>query len=133
MVNGEWDSRNLELALTNDITEIEAWDKDYQQHNIILTHKQHPIYELPIPINQWSVSPNPTSGEVVVEMVSKENKVVVFELMDAQGKILFTQNIEVVKGTNIFNLNLKSKTSLQSGLYFLKANGATQRLIVNAQ
>jgi hypothetical protein len=120
-------TNDLKLTLTTDITEIEAWDKDFNQYNIILTKQQ----KLQTPNSeQWSVSPNPTSGDVVVNMISKENKTVVFELINAQGKALYTQSFEVIKGKNVFNLNLKKKNYLASGLYFLKANGMMQRLII---
>ena len=124
-------NEELGLSLTNDITEIEAWDKDNQQLNVVLTQKQNFISNLPIATNEgWSFSPNPTSGEVIVKMISRENKSVLFELIDAQGKNLFTHNFELNKGANVLNLNLKEKNNLPSGLYFIKANGITKRLIV---
>ena len=59
----------------------------------------------------WTVSPNPTSGDVAVALVSKSNKNIVFELSNAQSKTLYTQNFEAVKGNNIFKLNLKKKAN----------------------
>ncbi len=124
-------STDLQLIINNSITEIEAWDKDFQKHNIILS-KRATINDKPETRNEWfTVSPNPTSGNVVVNLISKENKLVVFELSNVQGKMLYTQSFEAVKGNNTFKLNLKKKSNLPSGLYFLKANGTVQRIVIN--
>ena len=124
---------NLEfgLSLTNDITEIEAWDKNYQQHNVILTKRETKNEKQETVNEKWSVSPNPTKGDVVVTMVSNIVKNVLFELSTADGKMVFKQNVEVIKGANKIPLALNKNKYLPSGLYFLKANGTTQRLVIN--
>ena len=111
-------STNIELALTNDITVTEAWDKDYNQRNIILTKQQ----KLQTPnTEKWSLSPNPTSGEIKVSMISKTNKTVSFELTDAQGKTILKQVAELQKGNNSFILNLKQNGNLNHRYLFLKS------------
>ena len=127
--NGKWNAKSLELALTNDITEIEAWDKNYQQHNVVLSKKA--TNQNPIAKELFTVSPNPTNGEVVVNMFSKTNKLVVFELCNTIGKKLFEQSVEITKGNNVFHFNLKNKNYLPSGIYFMKANGEVQRIVIN--
>ncbi|MCX6210246.1 MAG: T9SS type A sorting domain-containing protein, partial [Bacteroidetes bacterium] len=114
---------SLELAITNDIAEIEAWDKDFNQHKIILTKQVATTNNLPLTTSQWSVSPNPTSGEIKVSIVSKNNKTVSFELTDAQGKTILKQSVELQKGNNNFTINLKKNGNLTTGIYFLKAIG----------
>ncbi len=79
----------------------------------------------------FTVSPNPTNGDVVVTMVSNIAKNVIFELSTADGKMVFKQNIEVTKGINKIPLTLNKNKYLPSGLYFLKANGVIKRLVVN--
>ena len=110
---------NLELGISGAITEIAAWDKDYNQHNIALTKQE----KLVSTAEQWSVSPNPTSGEIRISMVSKTNKTIVFELTDAQGKSILKQLAELQKGNNSFTMNLKKNGNLTTGIYFLKAVG----------
>ncbi|MFY7964465.1 MAG: alpha-amylase family glycosyl hydrolase [Chitinophagaceae bacterium] len=113
-------TNDLNLTLTNDLTDVEAWDKDFNQHNIILTKQQ----KIQTPnTEQWSVSPNPTSGEIKVSIASKTNKTVSFELTDAQGKTILKQSVELQKGTNNFAMNLKQNGNLTTGVYFLKADG----------
>jgi hypothetical protein len=125
---------SLELAITNDIAEIEAWDKDFNQHKIILTKQVATTNNLPLTTSQWSVSPNPTSGEIKVSIVSKVNKVVSFELTDAQGKSIMKQAAELQKGNNSIAMNLKKNGNLTTGIYFLKAVGIegnnVQRIMV---
>jgi len=126
---------DLGLALTNDITEIEAWDKNNQQHNIILSKKETPTSNVSLSSSEkWSVAPNPTSGEVIVNMLSKENRVVVFELTNSQGKLCMKQSFEAKKGNNSISINLKKNKHLPNDVYFLKAigleNNETKRVVV---
>ncbi len=116
-------TNDVALTLTNDLTDVEAWDKDYNQHNIILT-KRETINDKLETRNEWfSVSPNPTSGEIKVSIISKVNKVVSFELTDAQGKTILKQSVELQKGNNNFTMNLKKNGNITTGVYFLKAVG----------
>ncbi len=116
-------SSELQLAINSSMTNIEAWDKDYQQHNIILT-KQIKNSEQGIVGNEfWSVSPNPTSGDIKVAMVCKAAKTIVFELSNAEGKTITQQSFEAIRGNNTININLKKNTHLPTGIYFLKAVG----------
>ncbi len=116
-------TNDFELAITNAITAIEAWDKDFNQHNIVLT-KRETINEQQETRNEsFSVSPNPTSGEIKVNIASKINKTVNFELTDAQGKAILKQSVELQKGNNSFTLNLKQNSNITTGVYFLKAVG----------
>jgi hypothetical protein len=121
IVNSGLDIRNLELAISDDITEIEAWDKNYQQHHIILSKKERNNTQN---LNEYfSVSPNPTSGEVVVSLTSNSNKKMLFVLNDAAGKMYYHKTVEAVKGKNRFHLNLNKNAKLPTGVYFIKAEG----------
>ncbi len=125
---------NLELGISDAITETAAWDKDLNQHNIILTKRETTNEQQETRNEFFSVSPNPTSGEVKLTIVSKVNKAVNFELTDAQGKSILKQAAELQKGNNSFTLNLKQNGNLTTGIYFLKAIGVegenVKRIIV---
>ena len=121
---------NLELGISDAITDIAAWDKDFNQHNIILTKRETRNDQLETRNDFLSVSPNPTNGEIKVTLIIKVNKKVSFELSNAQGRILYTENFNAVKGKNTFYLNLKKNQHLSSGLYFLKTDDFVQRLII---
>ena len=114
---------NLELAISDAITDIAAWDKDYNQHNIILTKRETINDKQETRNESFSVSPNPTSGIIKISITSKINKTVSFELTDAQGKAILKQAAELQKGNNSFILNLKQNGNLTTGIYFLKAVG----------
>ena len=114
---------NLELVINDEITEVSAWDKDFNQHNIILI-KRETINEQPtIRTEYFSVSPNPTTGIIQVDLVAKANKTIHFELRDVKGRTLLQHNFDAVKGNNSISINLKKNTHLPNGIYFLKANG----------
>ena len=114
---------NLKLAISDAITDIAAWDKDFNQHNIILTKRETINDKQETRNESFSVSPNPTSGIIKVSIASKTNKTVSFELTDAQGKAILKQAAELQKGNNSFILNLKQNGNLTTGIYFLKAVG----------
>ena len=132
--NMELDSRNWELRISNDMTEIEAWDKNFQHHNITLTQKETTAAKA-ITINNWTVSPNPNDGNIVINLNSNSNKKIQFELTNTVGKPLYTQNFEVTKGNNSFSLSLNTKSKLPSGVYFMKLIGLAEnnvkRIVIN--
>jgi hypothetical protein len=114
---------NWELGISEAITDIAAWDKDYNPHTIILT-KRETINDKLEARNEWfSVSPNPTNGAIKVDIVCKMNKLIRLELSNVEGKKVFEQSIDIVKGANSFNINLKKKVNLPTGYYYLKAVG----------
>ena len=114
---------NWEFGISDAITEVSAWDKDFNHHNIILI-KRETINEQPtIRTEYFSVSPNPTTGIIKVDLVAKTNKTIHFELSDVKGRILLQQNFDAIKGNNSIGINLKKNTHLPNGIYFLKANG----------
>jgi hypothetical protein len=121
VASSEWDINNLQLSINNSITEIEAWDKDNQQHNIILSHKSK-TQKAEIK-EAFSVSPNPNDGNIIVALTSNSNKTIVFELSNAVGKKLYTQSVEAGNGNNTYRLNLNKNTKLPAGVYFIKAIG----------
>jgi len=112
-----------DIVLSSDISAIEAWDANYQKHNIIKTiGKINSAPEFASKEN-WQVSPNPTSGEVKVDLSLKSNKSIRFQLTNIDGRIVFQKEIEVVKGNSSNELNLSKQSKLSAGIYFLKAVG----------
>jgi len=112
-----------DLTLTNDIATIEAWDGNLQKHAIVKTiGKINSAPEFASKEN-WQVSPNPTSGEVKVDLSLKSNKSIRFQLTTFDGRIVFQKEIEVVKGNSSNELNLSKQSRLSAGIYFLKAVG----------
>jgi hypothetical protein len=88
----------LKLEISNDIAEIEAWDKNNQQHHIILIKAEKPISNLPLTrSDQWSVLPNPKNGHILVEIVAKEDKLVKCNLINAVDKIVFIEKMKLAK------------------------------------
>jgi alpha-amylase len=122
--NSDLEIKNMKLEISNDITDIEAWDKDNQQHHIILSQKEIPTSHSPLATSEiWTVSPNPNNGNIVASLYSNTNKTIVFELSNAVGKTLYTQTVEAVKGNNSFRLNLNKNATLAAGVYFIKTKG----------
>ena len=114
---------STDLTLTSDITEVAAWDKDYNQHNIVLT-KQQKLQTTNI--EQWAIYPNPTKGLVnlyVETLVGKGNIVIT----DVYGKQVKTQPLGL--GTNTIDI-----ANLGKGIYFVSVitheGKTTKKLVV---
>ena len=82
--------------------------------------------------NGISVFPNPTKGEVFVNMSDLEETKVNIQVFDASGKIVFeNQNLDVTNGLANFTLNVKN------GIYFVHVLALTdskvkvEKLIIN--
>ena len=110
---------NEQLELNSSITSIEAFDKDYNLHNIILNTSL--INSIDIMKETWTVSPNPTTdGSIDVQMNLKKNKTIVFRLSDIRGKVLLLKQVEGIKGAD--NIILK-EGNISAGTYFLQIIG----------
>ena len=109
------------LTLTNDITTIAAWDKDFNQHHILLKidNKEQEIFKEEL----FTVTPNPTSGIVKLNVLCKSTKAITFELSNIYGTTLLQQGFAATKGSNTFTFNLKANKQLPTGIYLLKAIG----------
>ena len=124
----------LEVSLSNDITEIEAWDKNFNKHNIVLLVKKTNQLNTDLSNLQLNVSPTVTNGNVIIDFKLKENKLITMQLFNQTGKLVFTQKIDATKGKNQYSLDLRRTNNLTEGIYFLKAQGLddgyTKKIIV---
>jgi len=110
------------LSLDGSVTEIAAYDKDYNVHNIVM--KPGTVSVPVVTKESWNISPNPaTNGVIRVQMNLKDNKSVVLRLLDNTGRVLLAKQVEGVKGGNNFTLN---KGNIQSGTYYLQAVGVDE-------
>lgn len=73
--------------------------------------------------NKWTVSPNPTDGNITINTIVQQNKKFVFEVSNAEGKIILRETVELTKGQNKININLKKQSNITAGVYFIKAVG----------
>ena len=123
------DCINELLELDGSVTSVIAYDKDYQTHNIVL--KPSAINSLDIKEN-WVVSPNPAkNGIIQVQMNLKDNKTILFKLIDNTGRLLMVKQVEGMKGNS--NITLREGRNIPSGTYYLQAVGVegVKQLIIN--
>ena len=75
----------------------------------------------PIQLETWVVSPNPAKdGVIKVQMNLRDNKSIVFRLIDNTGRLILTKQVECLKGIN--NITLK-EGNIPAGTYYLQAIG----------
>lgn len=65
---------------------------------------------------EYTVYPNPSNGEILVDLGDYVNKEVRLELLDTYGRIVFAKDLDVAFGTESIDLN-----AFTNGIYFLKA------------
>ncbi len=91
-----------ELSLTNEVSDIEAWDNDYRKHNIVLIKRQ--TVKNTASLNLLKVYPNPSKGDVRVEVKGAKN----IEIIDVAGRIIKSEQLK--NDSNILNLKLSTGT-----------------------
>ena len=111
---------NESLDLNSSITTIAAYDKNENQHGIVMNSSLINISNM---IKEsWSVVPNPAiNGIIQIQMNLKNNKTVVFRLTDNTGRLLMVKDAEGIKGYN--NFSLKQQIHLTAGTYYIQAKG----------
>jgi hypothetical protein len=82
--------------------------------------------------NSLNVYPNPSQGIVNISFNSTVSNVAVMRITDLVGKVIVTENIQVVEGTNKFTTDL---TPYSKGIYFMElideSNRSIQRIILD--
>ena len=70
----------------------------------------------------YTISPNPINNQINI-LASKNNNNVQVNLFDLQGKLILTQVVNFVKGTNMLDFNA---SSLNSGMYRLELKNSSE-------
>jgi len=110
---------NEQLDLNSSITSVQAYDKDYQLHNVLLNASN--INSVFINDN-WVVSPNPAvNGVIKSQLQLKDNKTILFRLIDVNGKVVMEQKKECLRGNNY--ITLQENNNVPFGTYYLQALG----------
>ena len=120
------------LTINSSLTPIEAWDANYQPHNIILQTGKLASNNLIVSnANPESlhIYPNPTEGLINLQLALKESKQVLLQLTNAQGKQVFTQTIQATKGISNNAINLHAQGKLAKGVYYLKGIGVEGNIV----
>lgn len=87
-------------------------------------------YEAPSGMNWTSIGPNPVRDFVSVGYYVDQNQPLTLSVIDLQGRLLMTRNVEAFTGTNMLQLDL---SGFSNGFYSLQLKGSKgmleQRLI----
>jgi hypothetical protein len=107
-------------------------DGDYEQHNVAL-HRSDSY--LVIDREGILLTPNPTTDKnVKVGINVKRDKRVSVQVSDANGRLLFTQDVSCKRGMNTYQLLPSNLSLLSKGMYIVQAIGLDEdnisRLIV---
>ena len=78
-------------------------------------------------MNDFSCSPNPSSGTFNIRFHSNTNSIIPLEIFDMTGRKVFGKDIYFTEGDNAIPLD----THLSSGLYLIKTGNLTERIIIN--
>ena len=85
--------------------------------------------DTPSVVEAFSVSPNPSKDNVMVEIDMKQSEAVDLKLYDISGKMVkIIANNTLLKGKHTFNVN-KSQLQLDNGTYQLVLKTGNQTLV----
>ena len=100
-------------------------DANFEKHFIIKTagkiNNNNAVVQLSD--ENWSVSPNPTTGLTKMTIQAKESKTVQLQLTNSEGKLIYHQKWVAPKGISVVDMNLNQRRSLAKGVYYLQAIG----------
>ncbi|MBR6439553.1 MAG: T9SS type A sorting domain-containing protein [Bacteroidales bacterium] len=120
-------SGNKELRFLKVIGGTHSWYRNANQHDIDYMTYIHDFFTGKISHNSvnspttgsLNVYPNPTTGQIKIELESPAT----IEIVDIQGRTIIQKQLE--SGIAFIDLD-----GIQSGVYFLKGNGATSKLVI---
>ena len=107
------------MSIDGNVTAIAAYDKDCNLHGIVM--KPTLTNNADIVKEKWSILPNPVIDRVInIQMSLKENKVIVFRLLDNTGRVILVKQVAGIKGNNTISFREESNTN---GTYYIQAVG----------
>jgi hypothetical protein len=120
------------IQLVNTIATVEAWDKNYRKHNIV-KGRGSILNGIKPGAPGWTVSPNPTTGQVIVNLTLQNAQSVELYLITSDGRILKTWKQNFNAGTSAWSLDLRKGGYLPAGMYWLKmpgVDGVVRKIVV---
>ena len=117
---------NLKLQHTNDVIALIQYEYDYFEGSFIIRYPAEFVvadHSLPeIVKNSFSIFPNPTSGNLNIELDSKARQQLVLAVYAMDGRSIGSKQIlDVHQGNQILPINLPNK--LPSGNYLIAIQG----------
>jgi len=76
--------------------------------------------------NNFSVYPNPNTGVFTVDFTSNQTEKVTLNAVDILGKLIYSKEINAVKGNNQIPLDIRDKVSKNSML-FISVQGESSK------
>ncbi|MEP7322522.1 MAG: T9SS type A sorting domain-containing protein [Saprospiraceae bacterium] len=83
------------------------------------------IFDLYNSKNSLQVWPNPFTEEITISLASKKADQSLLQLVDTEGKILYSRQMSILAGNNIFNLNASAYSNGVYYLNFIASDGST--------
>jgi hypothetical protein len=116
-----------DISLNNQAVQCVAFNKNFEELPVVkqlgtITNELK-ISLVDIKDERMDAYPNPTNGNLNVTINSRITKRIEVALFDINGKIVFKKYVDVVEGSNQFQINLNKQTSLSNGIYYLKSIG----------
>jgi hypothetical protein len=113
------------ISINSDVTYTVAYDKNYTEKAIIkstgkVSDQLKDIMKLVATFDMW---PNPSRGDIKIQLYAKENKDVTIAVVDLLGKTVHQAKYTLLKGDNVVPVNLSTQSSLQPGNYFVQVKG----------
>ena len=114
--------------------DTDRWYEDLDKADIFLTSRQSYYKEeilQYISVGEPSIisfccSPNPSSGSFYIHFQSETNYVVPVEIFDIMGRKVYQKELYLLEGQN----NIPIETTLSAGLYLIRLDNNTTRIVI---
>lgn len=78
------------------------------------------------PVDALSLYPNPTSGNLTIQLLNDNENDAIVLVFDLTGKAVVNTRFAATKGQNLFNIDL---TGNAKGIYFVEVNTGAERMV----
>ena len=102
---------------------------EVEDYSVVISgNAQRPMAESTVPVsfNNLNLYPNPSQGIVNISFDAVSTANVSMRISDLVGKIILTEQLQVIEGTNKFSVDL---TPYSKGIYFMELNDESSRTI----
>lgn len=117
------------LQISSSHTPIEAWDGQYALHSILLKTTSATTEPEAAAVESYSLSPNPTGGDVFLALQLAHSKTVRVTVSNAAGQKVRTMTFNAPQGRSTYPLSLRGTQGVAAGMYYVEVEGMDNRSV----
>ncbi|MFZ4545109.1 MAG: HYR domain-containing protein [Saprospiraceae bacterium] len=116
------------LALNSEVTLAEAYDKNDESIDIELAFTNSKTTNTVRNIELYQNQPNPFNESTQISFFLPESTVATLQIMDINGRIIYTQKNEYNSGNHTININKNEMSNLTTGILYYQLQTPDQNI-----